>query len=88
MDKIGACLYKTQDQPPDLKEASSILKWCYHHTLARQPKPSRADLANVSGEYVVIYQLEYQSPLGRSIPIHVAPFQIEDGLQLDMELEA
>ena len=76
-EEISACLEKLQDKTPDLNGWYAILKWCYCHASTRQPKPSRADLAKVSGDYAVIFQREYPYPLGRTIPIHVAPFQIE-----------
>ena len=38
------------------------------------------ELEKVSRDYASLYQQEDSSPLGRLIPIHVSPFQIDDGL--------
>ena len=74
------CLETLKDQPPDLQGGYSILKCWYRYTLEQQPNPSRADLAKVSRDYYTLYQRDYPSPPGRPLPIHISPFQIEDGL--------
>ena len=56
--------------------------------MARQPNPSRVDLSNISGDYDTMFQSEDPSPLWRPIPIHIEPFQVEDGVTSDVEVKA
>ena len=42
------------------------------------PKPSRADLENIYGDYAALYQKEAPYPPGLPLPITVSPFQIHD----------
>ena len=78
---------KPQDQPPDTKGECKILKRWYHHNLARQPNPSRVDLSDISRDYAAMFQREDPSPLWRPIPIHIEPFQVEDGVTSDVEVK-
>ena len=66
--EISTCLETPQYQPTDLKGSYAILKRWYCHTSTRQPKPSRAYLAKVSGENSEIYQREY--PYLDQFPLH------------------
>ena len=87
MEEIGACMDNPQDQPPDLKGSYAILKKCYIHALEQQPKPSRSDIAKLSGDYVAFYKREEPPPPGQPIPTNFAPFQIEDMMPSEAEVE-
>jgi hypothetical protein len=80
---IGDCLHSEE---PDLQQAWNILKRWYRHATARQPRPSRADLVTVSTEYATLYTAESPSPPGPPVPVHVAPFPINDATPTDQEI--
>ena len=82
---IGACLHS---DTPDLQQAWNILKRWYRHATARQPKPSREDLTTITAEYTTLYTAETPSPPGHPIPVHVAPFPINDANPTDQEIGA
>ena len=50
----GACL-EPMIGGPDLRGAHAVLKGWYHHTSAMALNPSRSDMAEVTGEYTVLY---------------------------------
>ena len=85
---IGACMETTQKNPKYLQGYYTIMKRWYCHTLARQPNPSHADLEKVSGDNTALYQREKLSPLGRPVPTHVYPLQIDDGVSTEAEVDA
>ena len=65
---IGACLEAATGNP-DLRGAYTVLKSWYCHASARAPKPSRVDMAKVTGDYAVLYRREFPTPPGdRCIP--------------------
>ena len=56
--------------------------------MERQPNPSWEDLEMISGDYAALYQREDPYPPGRSFFTHVAPFQIDDKIPTEAEVEA
>ena len=69
----------------DVQGAWSRLKAWYKHAGDRPCAPSRADLKAVSDEYHALYEKE--SPPGEPIPVLVAPFDINDDIPTEDEIE-
>jgi hypothetical protein len=80
---IGDCLHTEE---LDLQQAWNILKRWYRHATAQQLQPSCADLITVSTEYALLYTEESPSPPGPPVPVHVAPFPINDATPTDQEI--
>ena len=51
--EIRACL-ETMTGIPDIRGAYGVLKMWYRHVSTREPNPSRADMAKVTGDYATL----------------------------------
>jgi len=69
----------------DVQGAWGRLKAWYKHAGDRPCAPSRVDLKAVSDEYQALYEKE--SPPGEPIPVLVAPFDINDDIPTEDEIE-
>ena len=53
-EEIGACLELATGNP-DIRGTYTVLKRWYLHASAREPNPSRLDMAKVTGYYATLY---------------------------------
>ena len=69
----------------DWKRAYGLLMAWYRQAGGRPSRPSRADLRKVTEAYTTLYTRAESLP-GESIPIHVAPFEIDDSVATEAEI--
>ena len=86
VEDIGACIDIPQETFLFFQGDYTILNRWYQHALARKPNPLWADIEKVYRDYAALYQQEEPSPPGRPVTIHIAPFQIEDGVPTWVEV--
>jgi hypothetical protein len=69
----------------NLKGAWSALKAWYKHAGGGGSKPSRDDLDKLEAEYASPYRRD--NPPGDPVPVLVAPFDVDDGVPLEGEID-
>ena len=63
------------------------MKRWYLHELVRQHNPTRVDLEKVYRYYIELHHWEETSPPGIPVATHIAPFQIDNGVLTEAEVE-
>ena len=71
--------------PPLTQEAWHRLQGWYKATVDRPPPPARATLKGVTAERAKLYSRVL--PPGDTIPVTIEPFEVEDGVPLEAEVE-
>ena len=71
--------------PPLIREAWYRLQEWYKAAVDRAPPPARATFKRVTAERVALYR--WLPPLGDAIPVTIEPFEVEDGVPAEEEIE-
>ena len=84
---IETCLGPAEGET-DPTGVYAVLKRWYQHASARAPKPSRAYMEKVKGDFHTLYQLEYIHTPGLPLATHMEPVQVNDATPSEVEVEA
>jgi len=87
-EQAGAAIQAALDGPePNMRQSYKILQAWYKHHGDRPPKPSRTDLQTLTTQFRDLYTKETPCPPGAPIPVHIAPYPIDDSIPDEAEIE-